>query len=59
MSSSQAAESEIILVNPMADVAVGDEPTAATLGYETTVDNGVSVSARGWNVYVDTGRRRR
>jgi hypothetical protein len=49
-----AAESEIILVNPMADVAAGSEQTAATLGYETVVDNGVSVSARGWNVYVDT-----
>lgn len=48
-----AAESEIILVNPMADVAVGDDETAATLCYETTVDNGVFVSARGWNVYVD------
>lgn len=48
-----AAKTEIILVNPMADVAVGDEQTAATLGYETAVDNGVSVSARGWNVYVD------
>lgn len=49
-----AAESEIILVNPLADVAAGDEKTAATLGYETTVDDGISVSARGWNVYLDT-----
>jgi hypothetical protein len=49
-----AAETEVILVNPMAYVAVGDEQTAATLGYETTLDHGVSVSARGWNVYVDT-----
>jgi len=53
-----AAESEIVLVNPIADVAVGDEQTAATLGYEASVDDGVSVSARGWNVYVDAAAER-
>ena len=39
-----------------ADVAVeSDEPTTATLGYETAVagPNGVAVAARGWNVHVD------
>ena len=50
------AEDEIRLVNPQADVAVeSDEPTTATLGYETAVagPNGVAVAARGWNVHVD------
>lgn len=49
------AEGEITLVNPLADVEAGDEPTTATLGYEAVVDvdTGVSVFARAWNVYVD------
>lgn len=49
------AEEEITLVNPLADVEAGDEPTTATLGYEAVVDadTGVSVFARAWNVYVD------
>jgi hypothetical protein len=48
-----AAEVEIVLVNPIADVAAGDDDTVATLAYETLVDGAVSVRARGWNVYVD------
>ncbi len=48
-----AAEVEIVLVNPIADVAAGDDDTDATLAYETFVDGAVSVRARGWNVYVD------
>jgi hypothetical protein len=48
-----AAEVEIVLVNPTADVAAGDDDTVATLAYETLFDGAVSVSARGWNVYVD------
>lgn len=52
----RAAEGVIVLINPMADVAVADEETSATLAYETDVDGSsvVSVAARGWNVYVDT-----
>lgn len=51
----RAAEAEIVLVNPAAEVQTSDEPTTATLGYETEIDAnaGVSVFARGWNVYVD------
>jgi ThiF family len=53
-----AAESEIILINPGADVATesDDDATLATLAYETSVDReaAVAVCARGWNVYVDT-----
>lgn len=54
-----AAESEIILINPLADVAAAtdDDTTTATLAYETVVEGvaAVSVSARGWNVYTDEG----
>jgi hypothetical protein len=52
-----AAEGEIILINPLADVAAAadDDATTATLAYETGVAAAaaVSVYARGWNVYVD------
>lgn len=49
------AEGEVILINPRADVAAGDEETTATLAFEAWVlrERGVSVAARGWNVYVD------
>jgi hypothetical protein len=50
------AAGEIVLVNPLADIATSnDGSTTATLGYETAVDgsSAVSVSAGGWNVYVD------
>lgn len=51
----RVAEGEIVLVNPGAKVSVGDEATTATLVYEADVDDddAVTVSARGWNVYVD------
>ena len=53
----RAAEGEIALINPGADVATGDEPTTATLVFEpdndASGDDTVVVSARGWNVYVD------
>ena len=49
----RAAEVEIVLVNPIADVAAGDDDSVAMLAYETLVDGAVSVRARGWNVYVD------
>lgn len=52
-----AAEGEIILINPGADVATTTaDATTATLAYEADVDgdDAVAVSARGWNVYVDT-----
>lgn len=50
-----AAEGEIIMINPLTDVATAVDATTATLAYETVVDDGaaVSVCARGWNVYVD------
>jgi ThiF family len=53
-----AADREITLINPIADVTADDKPTVATLEFE--VDDAradragvVSVSARGWNVYID------
>jgi hypothetical protein len=51
----RAAEAEIILINPGADVTASDEATTATLAYEADVNGGaaVSVSARGWNVHID------
>jgi hypothetical protein len=53
------AESEIIVITPLADVAAwtDDDTTTATLAYETVVEGvaAVSVSARGWNVYADEG----
>lgn len=54
-----AAEGEIVLVNPAAEVTTGvtgsDASASATLGYEAVVlgDVVVAVAARGWNVYVD------
>lgn len=50
-----AAEGEIIMINPLADVATAadDDATTATLAYETVAAAAVSVCARGWNVYVD------
>lgn len=55
-----AADREITLINPVADVAAADEPTTATLAYEADVAGAdpatvVSISASGWNVYVDDG----
>ncbi|HLY23386.1 MAG TPA: ThiF family adenylyltransferase [bacterium] len=52
----RAAESEIILINPRADMTGGNDTTTPTLSYETVADAdaAVSVFARGWNVYVDT-----
>lgn len=53
-----AAEAEIILINPVADVAPADGQTKATLIYEPddmdVDDDTIVVCARGWNVYVDT-----
>jgi len=51
----RAAENEILLVNPRADVGAKSHPPMATLAYETEAhsDATVSVSARGWNVFVD------
>jgi hypothetical protein len=56
-----AAENEIILVNPHADVSTDDQPTAATLAYEADAGDeaGVAVSAREWNVYVDVEAEQR
>lgn len=55
-----AAEGEIILANPAAEVTTGnvtgsDAETSATLGYEAVVDGDtvVAVAARAWNVFVD------
>jgi hypothetical protein len=53
-----AADREITLINPGADVGTGDEPTTAMLAYESDADidpdSAVGVHARDWNVYVDT-----
>ncbi|MDQ3934434.1 MAG: ThiF family adenylyltransferase [Actinomycetota bacterium] len=52
----EAAKSEIVLVNPRADIGPREDKSAAALGYETsTVEKAsVSVCARGWNAYVDS-----
>jgi ThiF family len=51
------ASSEIILINPVAEVSDGDEApdSTATLGYNTIVEqeSAVSVAASGWNVHID------
>src|SRR6266540_3488704 len=51
-----AADGEITLINPGADLGTGDEPTTATLAYEVDAGDAagtVAAYARGWNVYVD------
>lgn len=51
-----AAEGEIIMINPGADVATTtDDATTATLAYETYIDGDAVVAAfaRRWNVYID------
>jgi hypothetical protein len=50
----EASGIQIALINPAADVVDDDGDDDATLAFDMRVDGAVSVSARGWNVYVDT-----
>jgi hypothetical protein len=51
-----AVESEILLINPQAEITRGVDQTTPTLAYETAANGNaaVSVFASGWNVYIDT-----
>ncbi len=50
-----AAQGEIVLINPGAELLAPGAPTDATLCYEETAatDQDVSVHARGWGVFLD------
>jgi hypothetical protein len=49
----QAGAVEILFVNPAADI-VNNGAADATLAFDMRVDGAVSVSAHGWNIYIDT-----
>lgn len=52
----EAAQGEIVLINPGAELLAEGAPTDATLSYEDAAakDGDVSVHARGWGVFLDS-----